>query len=223
MIDSGDKEMSNTDTPTRIIEVESQPRRELHTRRRFKRMRPSVAGLITLADGRELMVVDTTKGMPAVDTVIAEMPQTPSTSGNIMLVTDDYNVLTCREVEPEDKYPRLEPEWLTARIKELVEYDEERGIDENLENEEDRQPTGEELGIRPGQLWVRRTATGNRVTRSTTGYPHLVQVNTTDAAWRGLVSVNIILPAVLNHKSFNIKPFFLLEAYELYLNETSYL
>ena len=96
-------------------------------------------------------------------------------------------------------------------------------IDENLENEEDRQPTGEELGIRPGQLWVRRTATGNRVTRSTTGYPHLVQVNTTDAAWRGLVSVNIILPAVLNHKSFNIKPFFLLEAYELYLNETSYL
>ena len=207
----------------RITGVEdSRVQRRLHRRGRLKRRRfTTFSGLITLLDGKELVVVDATKGRPPTGTVVVDTHL--SSSGDLILVTADNNVLTCREAEQEDKYPRLEPEWLTARIKELVRYDAEMGFDENLATTKERLPTGEELGILPGQLWVRRVVTNKKPLPSIRGYPHMIQVASTNSVWCNLVSVNIVLPDALDGLTFNIKPTLLGEAYELYLTEASYL
>lgn len=171
------------------------------------------SGLITLEGGKELTVIDATKEFPSADTTVIDMHVSPT--GELTLVTDDSNVITCREVEPEDRHPRLEPEWLTARIKELVECDKE-----GASGTAERLPTGEELGIQPGQLWVRRPFIALVQIQ---GYPHMVEVSTTNDVWGGGINVSILLPQALNNLMFTIKPSLLMEAYELYLQPTSYL
>lgn len=204
----------------KIIEAERTGRRGRFaaSKRRYRRLKSYGSGTITLEGGEALVVLDTTKGFPSSDTTIQSVYTTDE--GNKVLVTEEGNIITCQDADKKDLYPNLKPEWLTARLMRLEEQDQNLGYDKSL-NKEGNLParTAVELGIDSGQIWVKREEPLIEGKAGAAGYPYILRVDDTgDYDWIEGVRVGILAPIALKDKSFVIKPSFLLDIYEIYLN-----